>query len=95
MKDSSRPRLCETVVTAFRACVNPDGMCELSLHNLSRVTGYSRRSVIQAIKGLVALGAIVVHRRYASDGTQLCNAYRLTAELAKSTSKRGAACHVT
>lgn len=95
MKDSACPLLCETVVSELRALSTPEGICQLALHDISRATGYSRRSIIRAIKGLVARGAVVVRHRYASDGTQLCNVYRVTGGHATHRAKGGVVCQIS
>lgn len=76
-RNSSSPALLETVFATLYKSANPDGVCDMSLRDLSHVTEYSKRSVVRAIKDLVECQVLALEHRKAADGANLRNRYNL------------------
>lgn len=72
-----RPSLHRSVMDALVRFSDGQEVCDPSLFELSEASGYCRRSVCRAIKDLIARQAVVADHRYAEDGRQLSNQYRL------------------
>ena len=73
----SRPPLFEAVLVTLSRFSNPNGVCDMSLRDLSHVTQYSKRSVCRAVRGLAECQVLFVEHRQKADGTSLRNLYRL------------------
>ena len=76
-RNSGSTALLEAVLDVLRSFANPDGVCELSLREMSRVAGYSKRSICRAIKDLGECKVLLVKHRQKADGTSLRNEYTL------------------
>lgn len=84
MSSLSRPRsrstVGQSVVEALVQFSNGHPACYPSLDELSRAAGISRRAVCQALQDLKKCRVLMSSHRFASDGRQLTNQYRLVGD---------------
>lgn len=67
------------VLAVVEAVSAPRRPACLSLRDLARATELTEGRVRSALRGMVAHGLVTAEARYADDGGQLANGYRLTA----------------
>lgn len=75
-----RPSVAHAVMEALVRFADGHELCDPSLHELSQLTGFSRRSVCRGIKELTTRRVLVFSHRFSTDGRQLSNEYLLIDE---------------
>ncbi len=90
-----RPSVDQAVMEALVWFSKGHAACNPSLYEISKLTGFSRRAVCRAIQDLKNRRVLMLSHRFASDGRQLSNEYRMTVEGKTRPARGGAVCHVT